>query len=118
MLYGWIVWYVGWTIYSISQVSPVALKSLKALLQFIQTPSFLKFFPKNFPHLWSSDTLPPANPYIIYMCLLQGAFGALQKICEDSAEVLDSEAFGADRPLDVLIPKFLQFFKHNSPKIR
>ncbi|XP_022254384.1 transportin-1-like [Limulus polyphemus] len=45
-----------------------------------------------------------------------GAFGALQKICEDSAEVLDSEAL--DRPLNVLIPKFLQFFRHSSPKIR
>ncbi|XP_076308610.1 transportin-1-like [Tachypleus tridentatus] len=46
----------------------------------------------------------------------EGAFGALQKICEDSAEVLDSE--GLDRPLNVLIPKFLQFFRHSSPKIR
>jgi transportin-1 len=46
----------------------------------------------------------------------EGAFGALQKICEDSAELLDSEVL--DRPLNVLIPKFLQFFKHNSPKVR
>lgn len=50
--------------------------------------------------------------------MMQGAFGALQKICEDSAEVLDSDAFGAEKPIDILIPKFLQFFKHNSPKIR
>lgn len=47
---------------------------------------------------------------------LQGAFGALQKICEDSAEQLDSDAL--NRPLIVLIPKFLQFFRHASPKIR
>lgn len=46
----------------------------------------------------------------------EGAFGALQKICEDSAELLDSDAL--NRPLNVLIPKFLQFFKHTSPKIR
>ncbi len=46
----------------------------------------------------------------------EGAFGALQKICEDSAEALDSDAM--NRPLNILIPKFLQFFKHNSPKIR
>ena len=46
----------------------------------------------------------------------EGAFGALQKICEDSAEVLDSDAL--NRPLNVLIPKFLQFFRHTSPKIR
>uniref|UniRef100_A0AAR2IY76 Transportin-1 n=1 Tax=Pygocentrus nattereri TaxID=42514 RepID=A0AAR2IY76_PYGNA len=48
--------------------------------------------------------------------LLFGAFGALQKICEDSAEILDSDVL--DRPLNVMIPKFLQFFKHSSPKIR
>lgn len=46
----------------------------------------------------------------------EGAFGALQKICEDSAEMLDSDAL--NRPLNVLIPKFLQFFSHSSPKIR
>ncbi|TNN34907.1 Transportin-2 [Liparis tanakae] len=45
-----------------------------------------------------------------------GAFGALQKICEDSAEILDSDIL--DRPLNIMIPKFLQFFKHSSPKIR
>ncbi|KAF6734998.1 Transportin-1 [Oryzias melastigma] len=46
----------------------------------------------------------------------EGAFGALQKICEDSAEILDSDML--DRPLNVMIPKFLQFFTHRSPKIR
>lgn len=46
----------------------------------------------------------------------EGAFGALQKICEDSADILDSDAL--NRPLNVLIPKFLQFFRHSSPKIR
>ncbi|XP_048760058.1 transportin-1-like isoform X3 [Ostrea edulis] len=45
----------------------------------------------------------------------EGAFGALQKICEDTAEDLDNDS---TRPLNVLIPKFLQFFKHNSAKIR
>ena len=33
----------------------------------------------------------------------EGSFGALQKICEDSAEVLDSD--NLNRPLNVLIPK-------------
>ncbi|MFT7802389.1 transportin-2 [Arapaima gigas] len=42
---------------------------------------------------------------------LKGSFGALQKICEDSSELLDSDA------LNIMIPKFLQFFKHCSPKI-
>ncbi|MEQ2158428.1 Transportin-2 [Goodea atripinnis] len=45
-----------------------------------------------------------------------GSFGALQKICEDSSELLDSDAL--NRPLNIMIPKFLQFFKHCSPKIR
>lgn len=46
----------------------------------------------------------------------EGAFSILQKVCEDSAEMLDSEVFR--RPLNLLIPKFLHFFNHNSSKIR
>jgi len=46
----------------------------------------------------------------------EGAFGALQKICEDSSEILDSDAL--NRPLNTLIPKFLTFFQHQSSKIR
>lgn len=46
----------------------------------------------------------------------EGAFGALQKICEDSAEALDADT--TNRPLNILIPKFLQFFNHSSSKIR
>lgn len=51
-----------------------------------------------------------------YSPAVQGSFGALQKICEDSSELLDSDAL--NRPLTIMIPKFLQFFKHCSPKIR
>ncbi|XP_077285627.1 transportin 1 isoform X2 [Arctopsyche grandis] len=46
----------------------------------------------------------------------EGAFSALQKICEDSTELLDSDAL--NRPLNILIPKFIQFFQHSSSKIR
>jgi transportin-1 len=46
---------------------------------------------------------------------VEGAFGALQKICEDSADVLEADENG---PLNVLIPKFLQFFQHSSARIR
>ncbi|CAK8675659.1 unnamed protein product [Clavelina lepadiformis] len=46
----------------------------------------------------------------------EGAFGALQKVCEDCADQLDSPQL--QQSLDVMIPKFLQFFKHSSPKIR
>ena len=46
--------------------------------------------------------------------ICEGAFGALQKICDrDSAEALDHDA---SRPLNVLIPKFLHYFKQSSPK--
>lgn len=62
-----------------------------------------------FSVVWSSVRLMSS-------LFLQGAFGALQKICEDSAEILDSDIL--DRPLNIMIPKFLQFLKHNSPKIR
>lgn len=46
----------------------------------------------------------------------EGAFGALQKICEDSHDQLDSDNY--NRPLDYLIPKFLKFFRHSNAKIR
>jgi len=42
----------------------------------------------------------------------EGAFSALQKICEDSAGILEN------MPLNTMIPKFLEYFKHSSPKIR
>ncbi|CAF0785363.1 unnamed protein product [Didymodactylos carnosus] len=58
----------------------------------------------------------------LYLCLdspdidlCEGAFGALQKICEDSADQLNSDM---SQPLNVLIPKFIQFFLHSQPKIR
>ena len=47
---------------------------------------------------------------------LQGAFSALHKICEDCSDQLDSDAL--NRPLNVLIPKFIQFFRHPSPVVR
>lgn len=49
------------------------------------------------------------------MNLCEGAFSALQKICEDSTGQLEASPL---RPLNVLIPKFIQFFLHSRPKIR
>jgi transportin-1 len=46
----------------------------------------------------------------------EGAFGALQKICEDSHDLLDSD--DVNKPLDYMIPKFLKFFRHSNSKIR
>jgi transportin-1 len=47
--------------------------------------------------------------------LCEGVFGALQKICEDSADQLEQ---APSQPLNVLIPKFIEYFLHSHPKIR
>ncbi|KAL3212710.1 hypothetical protein MRX96_035820 [Rhipicephalus microplus] len=39
-----------------------------------------------------------------------------RRSAKDSAEMLDTDAL--NRPLNVLVPKFLQFFRHTSPRIR
>jgi len=53
---------------------------------------------------------------LLVLIYFQGAFGALQKVCEDCAESFDSPQL--QQSLTVMIPKFLQFFKHSNPKIR
>lgn len=45
------------------------------------------------------------------------AFDALAKICEDAAPGLDQEIDGV-RPLNTMIPKFIQFFHNPDPKLR
>eukprot|EP00698_Gefionella_okellyi_P022922 TRINITY_DN768_c0_g1_i3.p1 TRINITY_DN768_c0_g1~~TRINITY_DN768_c0_g1_i3.p1 ORF type:complete len:770 (+),score=173.96 TRINITY_DN768_c0_g1_i3:391-2700(+) len=45
---------------------------------------------------------------------VHGAFSILSKICEDSCETLDSEY---SRPLNFMIPKFIQFFAHPNADI-
>ncbi|CAG8571826.1 5868_t:CDS:10, partial [Racocetra persica] len=49
--------------------------------------------------------------------VVEGAFGALQKICEDSARELDQEIEG-ERPLNYMIPKIIEFFDSPHVKIR
>ena len=46
----------------------------------------------------------------------QGAFSALHKICEDCSDQFHAESLG--NTLEVLIPKFIQFFGHSSPTIK
>ena len=62
---------------------------------------------------WENDIWYDPSPCSL---VLQGAFSALHKICEDCSDQLDSDAL--NRPLNILIPKFLQFFRHQSPTIR
>ncbi|KAJ3039881.1 hypothetical protein HDV00_011664 [Rhizophlyctis rosea] len=47
--------------------------------------------------------------------VVEGAFSALEKICEDSAGQLDRDP---SQPLNFMIPKFIHFFNHASPKVR
>ncbi|KAI1233191.1 hypothetical protein IHE44_0004782 [Lamprotornis superbus] len=87
----------------------VAANSLGILITTIASKGELQNWPDLLPKLCSLLDSEDYNT-------CEGAFGALQKICEDSAEILDSDVL--DRPLNIMIPKFLQFFKHSSPKIR
>ena len=80
---------------------------LPSLCAMLDSDNCEYFSPQTIPSL---NTLPPSDT------VCEGAFGALQKICEDSAEILDSD--NLNRPLNVLIPKFLTFFRHSNPKIR
>lgn len=47
----------------------------------------------------------------------EGAVSALAKVCEDNKRSLDRD-YNGNRPLNVLIPKFLQFTSSPHPKIR
>ncbi|TRZ01377.1 hypothetical protein DNTS_034929 [Danionella cerebrum] len=89
---------------------------------FIKQEWELQTWPELLPQLCTmlnSEDYNTCEVSALLLCTVfhtQGSFGALQKICEDSSELLDSDAL--NRPLNVMIPKFLQFFKHCSPKIR
>ncbi|XP_077981626.1 transportin-1-like isoform X2 [Glandiceps talaboti] len=93
----------------IGDPSPLIRATIGILITTMASKGGLENWPELLPRLCQ---LLESEDYNI----CEGAFGALQKICEDSAEVLDSEAL--NRPLNVMIPKFLQFFRHSSPKIR
>ncbi|XP_061118586.1 transportin-1 isoform X2 [Conger conger] len=94
---------------NIGDSSPLIRATVGILITTIASKGELHNWPELLPKLC---TLLDSEDY----STCEGAFGALQKICEDSAEILDSDVL--DRPLNIMIPKFLQFFKHSSPKIR
>ncbi|ORY98161.1 armadillo-type protein [Syncephalastrum racemosum] len=56
--------------------------------------------------------LDDPNPIVVEM-----AFDALGKICEDAARDLDQEMDGI-RPLNFMIPKFIEFFYNPDPRLR
>ncbi|XP_044489331.1 transportin-1-like isoform X1 [Mangifera indica] len=50
---------------------------------------------------------------------MEGAMDALSKICEDIPEVLDSDVPGlAERPINIFLPRFLQFFRSPHTSLR
>ncbi|XP_044734590.1 transportin-2 [Chrysoperla carnea] len=94
---------------SVGDPSPLIRATVGILITTISSKGELTTWPELLPTLCQMLESTDYN-------VCEGAFGALQKICEDSAELLDSDAL--NRPLNILIPKFLQFFKHDSAKIR
>ncbi|UYV65623.1 TNPO1 [Cordylochernes scorpioides] len=94
---------------SIGDPSPLIRATVGILITTIASKEELTNWPELLPRLCNLLDSEDYNA-------CEGAFGALQKICEDSAELLDSDAL--NRPLNILIPKFLSFFRHSSPKIR
>ncbi|BFZ54125.1 hypothetical protein PYCC9005_001157 [Savitreella phatthalungensis] len=66
---------------------------------------------------------PDALPYLMQLLddaddrLVDGAIGALSKICEDSAKELDND-FDGTRPLNFMIPKFLALTESPKEKLR
>ncbi|KAI8969128.1 armadillo-type protein [Mycotypha africana] len=49
--------------------------------------------------------------------MVENAFSTFHKICEDCARDLDSVIAGV-KPLEFMIPKFIQFFNHPNSKVR
>jgi transportin-1 len=79
------------------------------LVTTIVSKSGLQTWPELLPKL--SEFLDSDN-----YAVCEGAFGALQKICEDSHDQLDNDL--SNRPLDYLIPKIIRFFRNPHSKIR
>lgn len=94
---------------AVGDPSPLIRATVGILITTIASKGELNAWPELLPALCGMLDSQDYN-------VCEGAFGALQKICEDSAEALDAD--NINRPLDILIPKFLQFFTHASSKIR
>ncbi|XP_058802239.1 transportin-1 isoform X2 [Phymastichus coffea] len=94
---------------AVGDPSPLIRATVGILITTITSKGDLSTWPELLPALCQMLDSQDYN-------VCEGAFGALQKICEDSAEQLESDT--VSRPLNVLIPKFLQFFRHTSAKIR
>ncbi|KAI8040641.1 hypothetical protein M5D96_006584 [Drosophila gunungcola] len=90
---------------AVGDSSPLIRATVGILITTLASNGGLHNWPQLLPSL--CDMLDSQNYDVC-----EGAFSALQNICEDSAGILDFMA------LSIMIPKFLQHFKHSSPKIR
>ena len=91
---------------NISDPSPHIRATIGILISTIASKGELHLWPELLPQLCNL-----LNSIDYNAC--EGSFGALQNICEDSSDLLHSDAL--DRPLNIIISKF---FRHSSPKIR
>lgn len=94
---------------AVGDPSPLIRATVGILITTVASKGDLASWPELLPALCNMLDSPDYN-------VCEGSFGALQKVCEDSAEALDGDT--TNRPLNILIPKFLQFFNHSSSKIR
>ena len=79
------------------------------LITTIVTQAKLQSWPQLLPHLLKLLDMPDYN-------VREGALGAMQKLCEDSASDIASEEFAPI--LDVMVPKFLSLFTVEQEKLR
>ncbi|KAB0404855.1 hypothetical protein E2I00_001645 [Balaenoptera physalus] len=84
---------------NIGDASSLIRATIGILITTIASKGELQMWPELLPQLCNLLNSEDYNT-------CEGAFGALQKICEDSSELLDSDAL--NRPLNIMIPKFLQ----------
>ncbi|XP_054734628.1 transportin-1-like [Anastrepha obliqua] len=89
---------------AIGDPSPLIRATVGILITTITSNGRLQNWPQLLPSL--CDMLDSQDYNVC-----EGSFSTLQKICKDDLGVIN-------RSLNVMIPKFLQYFNHNSPKIR
>lgn len=94
---------------AVGDPSPLIRATIGILITTVASKSDINQWPELLPSLCNMLDSPDYN-------VCEGAFGALHKICEDSADLLEADQH--TKPLNILIPKFLQFFNHSSSKIR
>ncbi|KAF4044786.1 HEAT-like repeat [Phytophthora infestans] len=89
-------------------LSPIRNAAGSIVTTFVSQYTFLDEWPELMPALHALLEQQDENA-------LAGAFGALVKICEDSAAKLENSP---SRPLNVLVPKLLQYFHHQNANFR